>query len=58
MANQIEVPKLLQTVLTGPDSDESSVPKLVMFVLAEPGDSGPDTSNKQGHVYSRIIRRD
>lgn len=56
MANQVEVTKLNMPVLTG-KADVAEVSKLVMYLLLEPGDSGPDTSNKQGHVQSQIIRR-
>lgn len=56
MANQIEATKLNQLVVIGPDENQSSVTKLVMHVLLIPGE-GVDTSNKQGHVYSQIIRR-
>lgn len=56
MANQAEVTKLVQYVATGKEN-VAEVSKLVMYVLLEPGESGPDTSNRQGHVYSRIVRR-
>lgn len=56
MANQVEVPKLVMPVLTG-KADVAETSKLVMYVLLEPGDSGPDTSNRQGHVHTQIIRR-
>lgn len=56
--SQIEVPKLTQHAIIGPDNDEIAVTKLVMFVILQPGDSGTDTSNRQGHVHAQIIRRD
>jgi hypothetical protein len=56
MAAQIEVPKLNLYGLTGTDSDEASVPKLNMYVVLVPGE-GDDSSNRQGHVHSRIIVR-
>ena len=57
MADQIEVAKLNQLVAIGPPADEIAVAKLVMHVLLVPGDSGPDTSNRHGHVHAQIIRR-
>ena len=56
MADQVEVAKLVSYVTTGAPVDNVSVSKLVMYVLAVPGD-GDDTSNRQGHVHTRIIRR-
>jgi hypothetical protein len=55
MADQIEVTKLNQTAVIGPTADSISVPKLVMYVLLEPG--AGDSGNRQGHVYSRVIVR-
>jgi hypothetical protein len=57
MANQVEATKLNQLVGIGPSANAVAVPKLAMFVLLEPGSDAGDTSNKQGHVYSRIVRR-
>lgn len=57
MANQVEVPKLNMPVLTG-KANVAENSKLVMYILLEPGASGPDTSNRQGHVHTQIIRRD
>ena len=54
--SQIEVPKLVQHAVIGPDADEIAVTKLVMFVILQPGDS-EDTSNRQGHVHTQILRR-
>ena len=56
MANQVELTKLNMFGLTG-KADVAEASKLVMYVLLEPGASGPDTSNKQGHVHTQIIRR-
>lgn len=56
MANQVEIPKLTQDIAIGPTDSELAVPKLVMFVLLEPGESGPDDSGRQGHVRTKIIR--
>lgn len=52
--SQIEVGKLTGWAAIGP-SGEVSVGKLVMYALLVPGESGPDTSNKQGHVYVQIV---
>lgn len=57
MADQVEVPKLVEYVLIEPPADNVSVPKLVMYVWAVPGGDTGDTSNKQGHVHTQIIRR-
>jgi hypothetical protein len=56
MADQIEIPKLVEYIAIGPKSDEISVTKLVMYVLAIPGE-GDDGSNKQGHVHAQIFKR-
>lgn len=57
MAAQVEVPKLNQIVAIGALATDAAVGKLVMFVLLEPSSDAGDTSNKQAHVYSRIVRR-
>lgn len=57
MADQVQITKLNQFVGLGPPEDNVSIPKLVVYLSVEPSDS-EDTSNRQGHVYSRIIRRD
>jgi hypothetical protein len=54
--SQIEVPKLTQHAVIGPSSNEIAVSKLAMFVILQPGDS-EDTSNRQGHVHTQIMRR-
>ena len=56
MAEQIEVPKLVEYIAIGPRDNEMPVTKLVMYVWAVPGD-GVDTSNRQGHVHTQIVRR-
>jgi hypothetical protein len=38
-------------------SDSAAVSKVVAYLILVPGDSGPDTSNRQGHVHTQIIRR-
>lgn len=57
MADQIELTKLNQFAGIGVPAAQASVAKLVMFVLLEPGSSEADTSNKQGHVHTQLIRR-
>lgn len=57
MADQVEVPKLTQTVTIGPTAAQAVVSKLVVYVLLEPGSDSGDTSNRQGHVHTQIIRR-
>jgi hypothetical protein len=57
MAAQIETTKLNLYGLVGTASSEVSVPKLNMYALLEPGESGPDTSGRQGHVHTQILRR-
>lgn len=56
MADQAEVTKLPSYVVIGTE-DEINVSKMVMYVILEPGESGPDTSNKQGHVHPQIFQR-
>jgi hypothetical protein len=56
--SQIEVAKVVQHTLIGPPDDNISVAKVVMYVWAEPGDSGSDLPARQAHVYSQKIRRD
>lgn len=56
MANQVEVSKLVPYALFAPPADCATVSKLVMYLVAVPSDAG-DTSNKQGHVHTRIITR-
>lgn len=55
--SRLEVTKLNQLNAIGPESDEEVVSKLYMIVALEPGASGEDTSNKQGHVSAQILRR-
>lgn len=55
MADQIEVPKLVEYVLVGPKDDEATVTKLVMYVWAVPGEGGDNEG--QGHVHTQIVRR-
>jgi hypothetical protein len=57
MADQAEVTKVVTHIATGQVSDSAAVSKAVMYLVLIPDDSGPDTSNKQGHVQSQLIRR-
>lgn len=54
MADQAEVPKLVEYVVIAPPADSATVSKLVMYVWATPSDAA-DTSNRQGHVHTQII---
>lgn len=53
--SRAEVSKLVEYVAIGPPDATASVPKLVMYVLLEPGAS--DDSPRQAHVFSQKIRR-
>lgn len=55
MADQIEVTKLNALVATGPGTDEISVPKLVVYLVLEPGEG--TTTTGQGHVHTQLIKR-
>lgn len=55
MADQIEVPKLVEYVYVAANSDEVSVSKLVMYVFAIPGEGA--VGETQGHVHTQIVRR-
>lgn len=55
--SQIQASKLVAYAATGSPSNSTSVSKLVAYMILVPGDSGPDTSNRQGHVAQQIIRR-
>lgn len=54
--SQIEVPKIVKFVAVEPPSSHSAVPKIVMYAWAMPGE-GDDSSNRQGHVHTQILRR-
>lgn len=58
MADRVSVPKVVAYSLLGAPEDSAVVTKLVAYVVLEPGDEGPDTSNRQGHVHTQILRRD
>jgi hypothetical protein len=57
MADQVEVSKLFGSVVTGPPANHISVSKLVMFVVAVPGNSPDAPPSGQGRVRTRIITR-
>lgn len=54
--SQAEVPKLLLYAATGSQADKTTVSKLVIYMVMRPSDEG-DTSNRQGHVHTQIVRR-
>lgn len=56
MTDRIEVSKLVGYAQFTAPEDVVTVPKLVGYALVEPGSSGEDTSNRQGHVYVQIVR--
>ena len=56
MADRANVSKVTGYVETGID-DVSKVSKVVAYIILEPGDSGDDGSNRQGHVFTQIVRR-
>jgi hypothetical protein len=53
MADRAQAPKVVGYALTGAP-DTAKVSKCVAYLLVVPSDA-PDTSNRQGHCYSRII---
>ena len=57
MADQVETTKVVKYVLTGPNSDDASVSKVVMYLLLEPGDIVAGDTTSQGHVHAQILRR-
>lgn len=57
MADQIEATKLVKYVLIGPENDELSVSKVVMYLLLEPGEIVAGDTTRQGHVHAQVIRR-
>lgn len=56
MANRAEVTKVNSYITIG-QADCVSVPKVVAYLIMEPGTSEPDTSNKQAHGHQQVIRR-
>lgn len=57
MADQVEVPKVVKYVLTGPNDDEAAVSKVVMYLLLEPGEIVAGDTTRQGHVHTQVISR-
>lgn len=55
MADRASVTKSVAYVMTG-NADSVIATKVVAYIVLEPGDS-VDTSNKQGHVHTQILRR-
>lgn len=56
MADRVEVSKSVAYVATG-QPNTAQVSKCVAYVVLIPSDEG-DTSNRQGHVHTQILRRD
>lgn len=54
--SQIEAPKVTAHVALGPASDEIAVSKLTVHVILVPSEAGEDTTGRQGHVHTRIVR--
>lgn len=55
MADRIEISKAVAYVATGAPN-VAQVSKCVAYVVLIPSDEA-DTSNKQGHVHTQILRR-
>lgn len=55
--SQIEVPKVVQYVLTGAPADNIAVAKVAMYVWMMPGDDGSEPASRQAHVYAQKITR-
>jgi hypothetical protein len=56
MAAQIETTKSVAYVVTGSDSDEASVTKVVMYMILVPGQLA-EGERGQGHVHTQLITR-
>lgn len=54
--SQVDVSKSVAYSVIGSNSDEVTAPKVVAYMILVPGEI-EDDSNRQGHVYSQIIRR-
>ena len=55
--SQVEVPKLVESVLVGPPAGEAGVAKLVMYVLLVPGSDGGEDDPGQNQIFSNVVRR-
>lgn len=57
--SQLQVPKSNATILLGSDGDEISAPKVMLYLILEPGtpEAGEDSGGRQGHVHAQILRR-
>lgn len=53
--SRVEISKLNGWGYLAAPVDVVTIPKLVAYAWIMPGDSGPDTSNRQGHVYVQIV---
>jgi hypothetical protein len=56
MAAQIETTKSVAYVVTGSDSDEASVTKVVMYMILVPGQLA-EGERGQGHDHTQLITR-
>lgn len=55
MADRASVSKSVAYAVTG-NADSAIATKVVAYIVLEPGESA-DTSNRQGHVHTQILRR-
>lgn len=53
--SRIDISKLTGWGYLAPPVDTVTVSKLIAYAWIMPGDSGPDTSNRQGHCYVQIV---
>jgi hypothetical protein len=56
MADRSEISKAVAYVMIG-QPNALKLTKCVAYFVLEPGEDGPDTSNRQGHVHTQIMRR-
>jgi hypothetical protein len=54
--SRIEVSKINSNIATG-HTGSIQVAKLNVFLVLSPGEAGEDTSGRQGHVHTQIVRR-
>lgn len=55
--SQIETSKLTGWAYLASPVDRLTASKVVGYAWVLPGNSGPDTSNRQGHCFVQIVRR-